>query len=256
MTVSGRSNREREHFDSLATDLGSVWWGSITKAGQLRLDERAALAIRHGGLTPGKVVLEPGAGNAEFTKRLAASGATIIGVEISPKQVAIANQRLVNFPNAEVVEGDIANLDFSDSTFDAIVGNAVLHHFDLSTALPEMLRVLKPGGSFFFTEPNMLNPQIAIEKNIKFIGRALQNSPDETAFFRWQISVFLKQHGFSYVWTKPFDFLHPGVPDSWIPFVQKLSYFLSSLPMIKEFGGSLQILAKRKVHHRLKSFKK
>ncbi|ODG99013.1 hypothetical protein A4S05_06665 [Nostoc sp. KVJ20] len=245
MSVNSRSDREREHFNALATDLGSVWWGSITKAGQLRLDERAKLAIRYGGLSPGKVVLEPGAGNAEFTKRLATSGATIVGVEISPNQVAIANERLIEFPKAKVVVGDINKLDFPDGTFDAIVGNAVLHHFDLITALPEMLRVLKPGGSFFFTEPNMLNPQIAVEKNIKFIGRALQNSPDETAFFRWQIDSILKRNGFSRIWVKPFDFLHPGVPDSLIPFFQKFSHFLSNIPVIKEIGGSLQIYAQR-----------
>ena len=34
----------------------------------------------------------------------------------------------------------------------------------------------------------MLNPQIVIEKKINFIGRILQNSPGETAFFRWQIA--------------------------------------------------------------------
>jgi hypothetical protein len=107
-----------------------------------------------------------------------------------------------------------------------------------------MRRVLKSGGPFFFTEPNMLNPQIAIEKNVKFIGRRLQNSPDETAFFRWRISAILTKHGFRRVWTKPFDFLHPGTPDHWIPFIKKLSHFLSSLPIIKEIAGSLQIFAR------------
>ena len=245
MGINSRSDRERKHFDDLATDLGSVWWGSLTKAGQIRLDERANLAIRHGGLVPGQVVLEPGAGNAEFTKRLAVSGATVIGVEISPKQVEIANNRLADFPDTKVIVGDISKLDFPDATFDAIVGNSVLHHFDLITALPEMLRVLKPGGRFFFTEPNMLNPQIAVEKNIKFIGRALQNSPDETAFFRWQIYSILKRNAFHYIRVKPFDFLHPSIPDNWIMFFHKLSHFLGRIPLIKEIGGSLQIFAQR-----------
>lgn len=242
--MSCHSDREREHFDSLASDFGSVWWGSTTKAGQLRLNERAELAILHGSLTDGKIILEPGAGNAEFTKRLATSGAEIIGVEIAPKQVKLANKCLSNIPNAHVIEGDIINLNFDDDMFDAVVGNSVLHHFDLRRALVEIKRVLKTGGSFFFTEPNMLNLQIAAEKNIKFIGRALQNSPNETAFFRWKISAILTKNGFSDVWTKPFDFLHPGTPDHWIPSIQKLSNFLSRLPIIKEIAGSMQISAK------------
>jgi SAM-dependent methyltransferase len=242
--MSCRRDREREHFDRLADNTGSVWWGSTKKAGQLRLDERAELAIRHANLTEGKLILEPGAGNAEFTQRLAASGATIIGVELAPRQVELANQRLLSFPNAQVLEGDIARLDFPNAAFDAVVGNSVLHHFDLTTALPEIRRVLKYDGFFFFTEPNMLNPQIAIEKNVKFIGRILQNSPDETAFFRWKISAMLTNLGFRRVWTKPFDFLHPGVPDLWIPFIQEISHFLSGIPIIKEIAGSIQISAR------------
>lgn len=184
-------------------------------------------------------MLEPGAGSGEFTRRLAVSGDTIIGVEISPKQVAIADSQLKDFPHVRVVEGDISKLDFPDATFDAVVGNAVLHHLDLEAALPEIRRVLKVGGSFFFTEPNMLNPQIVFEKNIRFIGRMLENSADETAFFRWRIKATLERHGFRCVWTRSFDFLHPGTPDRLIPFVKRIDCVLNNLPIISEFGGSL-----------------
>ncbi|ASC73136.1 2-methyl-6-phytyl-1,4-hydroquinone methyltransferase [Halomicronema hongdechloris C2206] len=243
--MTTRSQREREHFDQLAEELGSVWWGSVTTAGQLRIDQRGALAARHGHLAPGKRALEPGAGNGEFTLRLAQSGADITGIEIAPKQVAIASRRLASYTNATVIEGDVGHLPFPEASFDAVVGNAVLHHFDPSQTLPEFYRVLKPGGYCFFTEPNMLNPQIAVEKNIKWIGRRLQNSPDETAFFRWQIARLLKRNGFREIWVRPFDFLHPGIPDSWIPAVQRLSNLLSQLPLIREIGGSLQICGRR-----------
>ncbi|MGB3135481.1 MAG: class I SAM-dependent methyltransferase [Nodosilinea sp.] len=243
--MRSRSDREREHFDQLADELGAVWWGSVTKAGQLRIDERGKLAIQQGRLGPGRRVLEPGSGNGEFTLRLARSGAEIAAVEIAPRQVAIAQQRLEGFPNVKTLVGDVTQLPFPDATFDAVVGNAVLHHFDLNTTLPELYRVLKPGGHFFFTEPNMLNPQIAVEKNVKFIGRKLQNSPDETAFFRWRIARRLKGYGFQRVQTKPFDFLHPGIPDGWISFVHGLSNLLSRNPLIREIGGSLQIYGRK-----------
>ncbi|NJN21774.1 MAG: class I SAM-dependent methyltransferase [Leptolyngbya sp. RL_3_1] len=240
-----RSEREREHFNQLADELGSVWWGSVTKAGQLRIDQRGELATRHGHLEAGKTVLEPGAGNGEFTIRLAKSGASVTGVEIAPKQVAIANQKLSHCPNVKIIEGDVTQLPFADQSFDAVVGNAVLHHFELNQTLPELYRILKPGGHFFFTEPNMMNPQIAVEKNIKFIGKRLQNSPDETAFFRWRIARRLRGIGFQAVRVTPFDFLHPGIPNGWIPAVHQLSNLLSQLPVIKEIGGSLQIYGRR-----------
>jgi SAM-dependent methyltransferase len=243
--VDARNAREREHFDKLAESTGAAWWGSETDAGQARLDERGAITIRHAELRPGRIVLEPGAGNGEFTLRIAASGATIIGVEISPKQVDIARARLDAFPETSVQVGDVDNLDFPDEYFDAVVGQSVLHHFDLERSLPELRRVLKHGGRFFFLEPNMLNPQIAVEKNIKSIGRWLQNSPDETAFFRWQIVRLLSRHGFRNAWAKPFDFLHPGTPAFLIPAVHTLSRAFSATPVIREIAGSLQIYAER-----------
>ena len=245
MNGSNRVAREKKHFDQLALTEGTVWWGAKTKAGQIRLKERARLAIQHGRLHPGMRVLEPGAGNGDFTVLLAKTGAIIRGIEISPEQVALGNSRLMNFPETEIVEGDIAQLDYPDEVFHAVVGNSVLHHLDLNQAFPEIMRVLKPGGRFFFCEPNMMNPQIALEKNIAFIGRYLQNSPDETAFFRWQIAKQLERHGFSNIKVVPFDFLHPGIPDQWIRNLMKINYILNRTPMLREIGGSLQISAQK-----------
>ena len=39
----------------------------------------------------------------------------------------------------------------------------------MDKSVSEIYRVLKPGGAIFFTEPNMMNPQIAIQKNISYI---------------------------------------------------------------------------------------
>lgn len=244
--MATRSEREREHFDSIASELGSVWWGSITPAGRLRLDERAQMAIRRAKLSPGVIALEPGAGNGEFTKRIAPSGATIVGVEISERQQQLAAIALEGFPNSSVVVGDAEErLDFPDAYFDCIVGNSVLHHLDLARALPEMYRVLKPQGRLFFLEPNMINPQVAVEKNIRFIGRRLMNSHDETAFVRWRLARVLRQNGFDKVDIRPFDFLHPGTPVQLISVAHRVSSFLGSIPVVREIAGSLQIYAER-----------
>ena len=241
-----RSQREREHFDSIAADLGSVWWGSITAAGRVRLQERGEIAIRRARLGPGVKVLEPGAGNGEFTTRIATSGATIVGIEIAPRQQELATKMLAQFPNAQVVLGDVEErLAFADAYFECIVGNSVLHHLDLSRALPQLYRVLKPGGRVFFFEPNMLNPQIALERNIRFIRRRMMNSPDETAFFRWKLRSTLGRHGFVKIDIRPFDFLHPGTPAALVPPIRALSSALSSVPAVREVGGSLQIYAEK-----------
>jgi SAM-dependent methyltransferase len=53
---------------------------------------------------------------------------------------------------------DAHKLEFQDEHFDFIYGGAILHHLDLSVALPEINRVLKPGGFIMFAEPLNINP--------------------------------------------------------------------------------------------------
>jgi ubiquinone/menaquinone biosynthesis C-methylase UbiE len=84
-------------------------------------------------------------------------------------------------------------MTFENRRFDYILGSSVLHHLDIEKAISEIYRVLKDGGIIAFTEPNMMNPQIALQKNIPYLKRKLGDSPDETVFFRWKISKLLKK---------------------------------------------------------------
>jgi hypothetical protein len=89
----------------------------------------------------------------------------------------------------------------------------------------------------------MLNPQIAIQKNIPWIKRKLGDSPDETAFFRWPLRRLLEQTGYRDVRIDPFDFLHPRTPVPLIGRVNTLGRFLEKVPVISELAGSLFIRA-------------
>jgi hypothetical protein len=89
----------------------------------------------------------------------------------------------------------------------------------------------------------MLNPQIAIQKNIPWIKRKLGDSPDETAFFRWPLWRLLERTGYRDVRIDPFDFLHPKTPAALIDHVKAVGRFLEKVPVISEFAGSLYIRA-------------
>ena len=123
------------------------------------------------------------------------------------------------------------------------MGSSVLHHLEIKEALHEIYRVLKSGGTIYFTEPNMLNPQIAIQKNIPWIKRKLGDSPDETAFFRWPLQRSLERTGFRDVRIDPFDFLHPKTPPSIVNRLNALGRFFERMPVASEFAGSLYIRA-------------
>jgi len=52
--------------------------------------------------------------------------------------------------------GDAANLPFEDSAFDAVYAGEIIEHLpDPRAGLTEWLRVLKPGGVFIMSTPNL-----------------------------------------------------------------------------------------------------
>ena len=152
-----------------------------------------------------------------------------------------------NIKNANIefrVENAYA-LSFQDGMFDTVVGSSTLHHLEVYQALKEFYRVLKPGGTIYFTEPNMVNPQIFLERHTTLFGYLIQRSPDETAFIRGRLRNDLAKYGFTEICITPFDFLHPLTPAIFIPSVCALGNCLERIPVIKEIAGSLYIRASK-----------
>lgn len=195
-----------------------------------------------GHLHQDQSVLELGCGTGYFTRELAATGAQVTAIDISVELLEVAQQKCPS-GNVQFEVGNAYAMTFRDATFDSVVGSSVLHHLEIEAALKEIHRVLKPGGSIYFTEPNMMNPQVAGQKNVPAIKRRLGDSPDETAFFRWRLGRRLNSAGFRAVRIEPFDFLHPRIPSSWITTIQNLGYFLERMPLLREMAGSLYIRA-------------
>lgn len=243
-----RLDSERRHFDNLVEETGETWWGSKTPAGQERLRIRGLMAARTvETIGPDPIVVELGCGTGAFSKFVleALPDLCLHAFDISPKAVSTAAQRLSEFRRAQFREGDALSLPLGDESVDAVIGVSVLHHLPLSPCLAEIVRVLRPGGIIWFSEPNMLNPQILLEKNIRFIGALSQSSPDETAFFRWSLRRNILAAGFSHAIVRPFDFLHPLTPKSLISSAKVLGSILDHIPGAREFSGSLLITGRK-----------
>jgi SAM-dependent methyltransferase len=92
----------------------------------------------------GERILDLGCGDGQLTLRVAATGASVVGVDNSPAMVAAARGRGVA---AEA--GNAEALPFADESFDAVFSNAALHWVrDQDAMMGQVHRVLKPGGRF------------------------------------------------------------------------------------------------------------
>ena len=71
------------------------------------------------------------------------AGATVNAFDLSPKYVKEAELRArANRVNAIFRTADAEQLPYANESFDAIWGNAILHHVDLDQAAKELKRVL------------------------------------------------------------------------------------------------------------------
>ncbi|MGF1618708.1 MAG: class I SAM-dependent methyltransferase [Acidimicrobiia bacterium] len=98
-------------------------------------------------LEAGDRVLEIGCGQGHLTKRLAARGIDITGIDANPNAAHVSESERVFYMRAEALE-------FDDGVFDSAIGVHSIEHIpDLQGAFAEMARVLKPGGKALFIYP-------------------------------------------------------------------------------------------------------
>lgn len=94
-------------------------------------------------------VLEIAAGTGLATVVIAREAKHVIATDYSTAMLAQLEGRLRDerLGNVEVRQADVQALDFSDASFDSVVATNVLHLVaDMTIALHNMTRVLKPGG--------------------------------------------------------------------------------------------------------------
>ena len=168
----------------------------------------------------------------------------LTAIDISPDLLALARLEKPGSDIAFFTE-DACRTTFNDNAFNAVIGSSILHHTEIGTVLAEIYRLLKPGGKMAFTEPNMMNPHIALERNIPALRRSMGNSPDETAFFSWSLRRRLKNSGFTRIDIIPFDFLHPAIPGRLIKYMLPVTKAAEKIPVLRQFSGSLFIKAEK-----------
>jgi SAM-dependent methyltransferase len=106
------------------------------------------------GEVGGKTILDLGCGSGQNLVALVSRGANVVGLDISPHLIAIAQQRLDSVgKKATLRVGTAYDTGMPDESVDVVFAIAVLHHLELEVVREEIRRILRKGGYFVFSEP-------------------------------------------------------------------------------------------------------
>jgi len=109
----------------------------------------------------GARALDLATGTGDIAIACARHGATVVGLDVTARMIEIAREKTTKTtrsPSIEFVVGDMLALPFPAASFDLVTTGYGLRNVpDLTTALDEIKRVLKPGGrmlSLDFNRPS------------------------------------------------------------------------------------------------------
>jgi SAM-dependent methyltransferase len=116
---------------------------------QARLHESLRRLVSESGAAEPHA-LDIGAGSGNVTAHLLDLGARVTAAEVSPDFIELLQQRFGDAIDTAHINGvDLEGLP--DSTFDIVTLYSVLHHIpDYLAIVPEIARVLRPGGLVYF----------------------------------------------------------------------------------------------------------
>ena len=121
-------------------------------------------------ITNDTLFLDAGAGFGRHAYEAARRGATVVALDYGHDEVTGTRNTFAAMAMAGEIDsarfggairGDATRLPFADDSFDCVVTSEVLEHIhDDVAALSELVRVLKPGGTFAATVPSWLPEKI------------------------------------------------------------------------------------------------
>jgi len=198
-------------------------------------------------------VLDVGCGTGHYMSRLRSRGFDVAGVDGSEEMLLHARR---NNPESRLECADVDRIPFGDAEFDYVLCIEVLRYLpDISGAITQLSRLLKPGGTALATAASPLNlngyyviNRIASSYGVRGLvplrqyfhsSRRLKRDFLESGF------ESLKVHG---VYLGPINWIEraapralPGVLRAW----ERADSKFADMPVFREFSNMFLVSAKR-----------
>lgn len=150
----------------------------------------------------GKSVADIGCGEGYGANILKESGAkSVVGIDNDPSVIAHAKE---TYPNISFAAASAVQTNLPGGSFDVVVSFEVWHHLDdFQSFIPEMERILKPGGIFICSVPNQriiyLNPF-----HRQMLTPYYRNDFDKNSILRFLAGRFVVEDWYGQRFVRPF----------------------------------------------------
>jgi SAM-dependent methyltransferase len=96
--------------------------------------------------------LDVGCGDGMVTRAVAGRGVAVLGVDVSPRMVALARARTDATARVEYRVADIMADDIPEKPFDVVMSINVVHHVPLGDIIPRLAGLVAPGGTLLIQD--------------------------------------------------------------------------------------------------------
>jgi SAM-dependent methyltransferase len=137
LAATGRAETIRADFDRIA----AVQPDATPDASTRHVEELLTLL-------PARIgnAIDLGCGTGGLARRLAERADHVVGVDLSPRMIALAREGAAHRANIEWRIGDFMTETLRPASFDAVSSVATLHHLPLRAALGRAAELVRPGG--------------------------------------------------------------------------------------------------------------
>ncbi|WP_089155519.1 class I SAM-dependent methyltransferase [Micromonospora sp. NBS 11-29] len=222
LTTGDRHDHEAEVYDAMAAEILRTWGDDDYRVDPARIPfvnrehvDYLSAAVDQIRPLAGRRILEVGAGGGSLAVWLAMQGAEVVGIDVSARILDVARERArvnhvaasTTFVHSPVETFDPAAAGLAHTTYDAIIGNNVVHHFDREAAMANLSRLLGPGAVAVFCEPVLFVPEwMRAARNSRPVTRWFPphtHTPDERSLGREDFAIM--RRWFRHVQWQPFQ---------------------------------------------------